>query len=389
MFTRIIIFSLIFISFQTLPAQDIIYLTSQVNAGEGAWSLLERYGLERNNETINRFKQLNELTDLTLHRDKSYKLPIRVYSYNGKSIRTTIGNNDYDYAVSIQKYNEQMHASGVKPGDYREDNILWEPETNTEISEMTEKNPEESKLKGIFPIFGKEYESVELKDRELSGQVYYVVAGHGGPDPGAIGDYQGHKLCEDEYAYDISLRLARNLLEHDATVYMINRDPNDGIRNEAVLKADKDEVCYPDLEMPLNQVRRLNQRVDAINTLYNENKISGAKKQRVIIIHVDSRAKGQQIDMFFYYNPKSSAGKKLAYTLRNTIEKKYAYHQRGRGYNGTVKPRNLHMLRETYPVAVYAELGNIRNYRDQQRFIIEDNRQAVANWLCEGLMSEK
>jgi N-acetylmuramoyl-L-alanine amidase len=46
------------------------------------------------------------------------------------------------------------------------------------------------------------------------------------------------------------------------------------------------------------------------------------------------------------------------------------------------------MLRETHPVAIYAELGNIRNSRDQKRFIIEDNRQAVANWLCEGLMNE-
>jgi N-acetylmuramoyl-L-alanine amidase len=140
--------------------------------------------------------------------------------------------------------------------------------------------------------------------------------------------------------------------------------------------------------MPLNQVKRLNQRVDAINTLYNKHKQEGAKKQRAIIIHVDSRGTGQRIDMFFYYNPKSKTGRELAKTLQSTIEEKYNQHQASRGYSGTVKARNLHMLRETYPVAVYAELGNIRNARDQKRFIIEDNRQAVANWLCEGLMRE-
>ena len=128
--------------------------------------------------------------------------------------------------------------------------------------------------------------------------------------------------------------------------------------------------------------------MDAINTLYKKHKKEGIKKQRAIIIHVDSRGTGQRIDMFFYHNPKSKTGKQLAKTLRNTIDEKYARHQKGRGYSGTVKARNLHMLRETYPVAVYAELGNIRNSRDQKRFIIEDNRQAVANWLCEGLLKE-
>lgn len=93
--------------------------------------------------------------------------------------------------------------------------------------------------------------------------------------------------------------------------------------------------------------------------------------------------------MFFYHNPKSKKGKELANQLRNTIDEKYAQHQKDRGYSGTVKARNLHMLRKTYPVGVYVELGNIKNYKDQKRFIVEDNRQAVANWLAEGLMNEK
>jgi len=103
---------------------------------------------------------------------------------------------------------------------------------------------------------------------------------------------------------------------------------------------------------------------------------------------VDSRSKGTRMDMFFYHSPKSNTGKKLAITLRNTIEKKYAQHQKSRGYSGTVKARNLHVLRKTNPVAVFIELGNIRNSKDQKRIILEDNRQAVANWLTEGLINE-
>jgi len=380
-----ILLILLFISFSVFADGD-KHLTAKVKQGKGAYSLFKKYNLKTSECNLNYFKEINSLNEnLTLIANKLYKLPVLVYTYNTKSIRSTIGVDDLALAKKIQAYNESLHQAGLRKKDYREDNVLWVP---YDLLNCGSENIPKSNTTINYPIFGKEYEDVEIKDSKLKGHVYYVVAGHGGPDPGAMGEYEGHTLCEDEYAYDISLRLAKNLLEHNATVYMITRDLNDGIRSEAFLKPDKDEVCYKNKEMPLNQIKRLNQRVDAINQLYNKHKKQRAKKQRAIIIHVDSRSNKQRLDMFFYHNPKSKNGKALAITIRNTIRDKYAEHQKGRGYSGTVKSRNLHMLRETYPVAVYAELGNIRNYKDQKRFIIEDNRQAVANWLCEGLMNE-
>jgi hypothetical protein len=64
---------------------------------------------------------------------------------------------------------------------------------------------------------------------------------------------------------------------------------------------------------------------------------------------------------------------------------RYSQKQPGRGYSGSVSPRNLLMLRETKPTSVYIELGNIQNTADQNRFIQKDNRQAIANWLFRGL----
>jgi N-acetylmuramoyl-L-alanine amidase len=46
------------------------------------------------------------------------------------------------------------------------------------------------------------------------------------------------------------------------------------------------------------------------------------------------------------------------------------------------------MLKKTVPVTTFIELGNIRNYRDQVRFLKENNRQALANWLTEGLIQD-
>ena len=107
------------------------------------------------------------------------------------------------------------------------------------------------------PVFGPPYARVTVRDRALRGAVYYLSAGHGGPDPGAIGKYGTYRLAEDEYAYDVTLRLARVLMEHGATVYLLVQDPNDGIRDASILPIDHDEVTYPHQRIPLNQLSRL------------------------------------------------------------------------------------------------------------------------------------
>ena len=238
----------------------------------------------------------------------------------------------------------------------------------------------------IEPLFGVNFEKVELTDQYLKEAVFYLVSGHGGPDPGAMGSIGKNVLCEDEYAYDVTLRFGRELLRHGAKVYFIVRDPNDGIRNELYLKSSKDEVCYPDKEIPLNQVLRLKQRVDAINTLYR-NETQGTYK-RCIEIHVDARDIKKNIDIFFYYHEGSKNGERLASTMRNSIERKYQMKQPGRGYSGDVSTRKLYMLEKTTPTAVFIELGNIHHARDQQRLIFENNRQAIARWMCDGVMED-
>ncbi len=236
------------------------------------------------------------------------------------------------------------------------------------------------------PLFGNDFGRVEIIDQRLKGAIFYLVSGHGGPDPGAMGKIGSNILCEDEYAYDVTLRFGRELLRHGAKVYFIVRDPHDGIRNDLYLRSSKDEVCYPDLEIPLNQVQRLKQRVDAINTLYRNEGNSGYR--RCIELHVDARDTKKNIDIFFYYHQGSKNGERLASIIRNSIERKYQLKQPGRGYNGEVSTRNLYMLEKTIPTALFIELGNINHARDQQRLIYENNRQALANWMCEGVMED-
>lgn len=243
----------------------------------------------------------------------------------------------------------------------------------------------DSKPTVSFDIFGPQYKRIEIVSNALHGTVYYLIGGHGGPDPGAVAKYNGKTITEDEYAYDITLRLARVLISHGAKVYMITRDMNDGVRDTWNLAPDKDERVYPNQKIPAGQIERLQQRVNIVNKLYVQNKGS---YQRMVEIHIDSRSKGNGTDVFFYYNPQSVPGKRLAESLRSTMAQKYEKHQPGRGYNGTVSARALYMLRNSYPVASFIELGNIHHERDVKRLIVVRNRQALAEWLAEGLIKD-
>ena len=237
---------------------------------------------------------------------------------------------------------------------------------------------------GKEPLFGKALATYPITSHELAGATFYLVGGHGGPDPGAIGKYQGHDLHEDEYAYDIVLRLGRELLMRGAKVHFIIQDKKDGIRNEAILKNSKRETCMGK-EIPLDQVARLRQRSQKIDQLYKKDKVA---YKRAIFVHVDSRSQGKQTDVYFYHAPGSKQGKRLAERMRNTLESKYKRHQPGRGFKGTVSERNLYVLRNTQPAGVYLELGNIRNPRDQQRLVLENNRQALANWIAQAIVAD-
>lgn len=370
--------------------------TTKAKDGEGVFALLRRFHLSSYACNVERFYDINKMKpNAPLIKGKKYNLPVKIYKYNGISIRSTIGIDDWEQAVRIKQFNEAIHQLGVRKTSYLDSKILWVPYHLMEcvpaksVDKKAKKTSSKKNLKSFGKkrydeLFGDKHAHFRVEDQKLKGQVYYVVSGHGGPDPGAC-CAKGHAtLCEDEYAYDVALRLYRNLLQHGATAYMIIQD-DDGIRDEEILKCDKKEKCMGIHKIPLNQKKRLHQRAAAINKLYKKHKKQGAKVQKAIMIHIDSRAESKRQDVFFYHWGPSKSSKKLAYNLQNTFQKKYDYYQKGRGYKGYVSERGLYMLRNTLPTAVFAELANIRNVNDHERILRESNRQALANWLFEGM----
>ena len=359
-------------------------------SGDGVIALLSRYHLASHPTNIKAFYQLNGMDENDpLLADREYILPIRIYRYNGKSIRSTIGDNDYDKALRIKAYNELILSKNLRRTHYTASNILWVPHHELNTTPSAEKSNVKHEIANRtvnLPVLGPEHKEVEITSNVLEGHVYYVVTGHGGPDPGAIGKRNRSMLCEDEYAYDVALRLYRNLWSQGAKAYLIIEDKNDGIRSDEILMCDHDETCQG-ASIPLNQAKRLRQRVEVVNELYAANSKKGVKSQTFLEIHVDSRSKNHKQDVFFCHYPTSRSSKKLASDLKETFADKYSQHRANGQYFGTVSPRsNLFVLKNTAPKAVLIELANIQNKSDHRRIIQPSNRQALANWLTQGLI---
>jgi len=387
---------LIITGYSNSVSQDIIYLKVNPKSGDGAEKLLQRYELAPLQQYLTSFKELNPgVKDLNL--SKQYILPIKIVPYNGKSIRLSLGISDYNLALKIQHYNEKMVSKGIKSKHIKIDKQVWVPihmlelenqinqqSKNSVIPPVVNKNSQQSEINSINSIFGKKYSQILKSSNDLSGCVFYICSGHGGPDPGAIGTNNGMELHEDEYAYDVSLRFAKKLMENGAEVYIIVIDSTDGIRDDRFLNFSYNEYYFGGSIIPKDQRERLRKRVEIINNLYHKNT---GKKQYVIETHVDSRYSDRRIDIFFYYQNQNNESKDVCQTLLETIENKYENHQPGRGYEGTVSSRSLYMLNNCLPTTVYIEIGNIKNPADQVRLIEVNNRQAIANWLSLGFIN--
>jgi N-acetylmuramoyl-L-alanine amidase len=154
------------------------------------------------------------------------------------------------------------------------------------------------------------------------------------------------------------------------------------------LKCDTDEVYLGNKTISRSQRPRLRDRAFIINKLFYSYKRKGykSKDQVTLMVHIDSRNSKKRIDVFFYHAPKSGWSKKVARRLYSTFKSKYNYFQAARSYTGRVIPRELFMLMNLKPLAVYFELANIRNIDDQKRIILPQNRELLAKWIADGLM---
>ena len=137
------LFILLFV-FSSLTAADPYFHSVRAKSGDSIYRLLARYKLEKDNCNLEKFYELNDLNSKSkLIAKRKYKIPVLIYHYNGKSIKTTLRIAKWDHALRIKRYNEYLQAKKLRRKDIASSRILWVPyhELNCKGGPQKKENP--------------------------------------------------------------------------------------------------------------------------------------------------------------------------------------------------------------------------------------------------------
>ena len=98
-------------------------ITTTANRGNGVLELLKRYKLSTNMKNIEFFQKINEGNfdrNGGLLLNEKYILPIFVVTFDGKTIRSTLGIADFPLAKKIEEYNTKVQNANLKKGIYQQ-----------------------------------------------------------------------------------------------------------------------------------------------------------------------------------------------------------------------------------------------------------------------------
>ncbi|WPM05712.1 LysM peptidoglycan-binding domain-containing protein [Borreliella sinica] len=207
----------------------------------------------------------------------------------------------------------------------------------------------------LFKSFEKLVNSRLNKGSRLKGKLIILDPGHGGLDPGAIvksRDGLGNEVfvVEDEYVYDIALRLYVYLKEEGANVELTVLAPDHLIRNSVFANNTfvnvKNEI-YNDYDLNKN---------DTVDSWISGNP-SGLKKRLVVVKNIVSKYKNikDKDVVFISLHADNSVGspKSMGFYYQKDDEKNYDIHSKsvaekiteGMKRSFYIKGQNLHVLR--------------------------------------------
>ncbi len=199
----------------------------QVEEGESLWTIARKYSL-----SMDELKSWNNLEKDVIHPGQLLVL------FPGLSPSDAKIQREPDVVLASVPVQRLENSGPPAEGEY----YFSFPKKQSQPREDYWESPDASAAvdfrrgRQVLDIFKSEIASLPRIDNSLAGWHIVIDPGHGGLDPGAIvtvADGNGNPLVitEDEYAYDVSLRLYRSLYRRGASVSLTIISPDHHIRN--------------------------------------------------------------------------------------------------------------------------------------------------------------
>ena len=131
---------------------------------------------------------------------------------------------------------------------------------------------------------------------KLYGAVVVIDPGHGGKDPGSHGLFTGDEVWEDEYAYDVALRVRDFIKKEDGVAFLTIEDPNGKVPRDwvpsKVFPPDHDEVFSLDRTQVRARTAGLSRRLQYANSIKRR-----YPKHRVVFVAIHFDVVGKRTDV--------------------------------------------------------------------------------------------
>ncbi len=352
---------LVMIFVSPLAGLSLLY---EVRKGDSLWSIARRNGI-----SIPEIKRLNKLRTNNLYPGQVLRLGPRIAKYNAP-------NGPYYFKkprASRQRHRNYFERARTSPGlDYRRARMLLRAFDNEILAKAPRK-----------------------RRKPLKGWRIVLDPGHGGIDPGAIvsnmtGQKQRVYVVEDEYVYDIALRVYRELRLLGAEVTLTVISPNHLIRDNLPAKTtfvhEKNEVYNDERYNRRNSEKvrprsaNLSQRVRVANRF-----VKGARRGRSLFVslHADNTPGRPMGPLVIYHKRRGRVDRRsrsFARVMRSALHQPdMPAQERG---------RNLAVLRNNLAHAeILVEVHNVHHQHEAYQIRYHKDRQHHAKKVVSGILA--
>jgi LysM repeat protein len=340
---------------------------------------------------LRELRDLNNLRGSLIHPDQQLKVRPLLGTHSGDG--GYIGSLDWEkLKITVQGVKKIQTANG--PYFYDKPNADSQPNRNYGEDSSISPHIAYTHARKLFDEFQQKVEVMGRLDDRLAGWHFVLDPGHGGIDPGTIVtamDADGNRfyVVEDEYVYDMTLRIYALLKAHGADATLTLLAPNHLLRsNSPVLNTfvnDHNEILNDPAwnrhnrpgTWPKGNQQYLQKRIEIA-----EQAVKGTPADRQVFLsfHADNdELAGNAVTLFYHQNRRSTDHTSQDFARRLLP---------AMGAGSRAKGRNLGVLRDN-PIR-YKLLVEMRNLAfDEHIWAIryEQRRQRDAEKVVEALLS--
>lgn len=359
----IFVFCLLLISAPSVPALTQVYV---VQKGDSLWEIAKKFDI-----SVRELKRLNNL--------RSNRI------YQGQKLHITLKIPEFP-ATNGPYFNNQPKSAIQKSRNYRE---------TSPYKPIEDYHKAVSLLRAFNADIDAQLRSYKHKSQRLKNWRIVIDPGHGGQDPGAIvsntdGEDRAVHVVEDEYVYDIALRLYKKLKMEGAEVELTVISPNHHIREN--LRAtitfvhEQNEVYNDERANRKNAfsvrpaLANINQRVRIANQFFK-----GAKRGHTLFIsvHADNSPNRPKGPLVIYHERRGkidSRSRTFAQVMQKTLDHPSLPAQIG--------GRNLAVLRNNHAHAeVLVEIRNVHDKGEAWALRFHSRREEDADRIFQGVLN--